>query len=195
VVRANPWALGQMLTRATRAGDLPQALALLEAGAHDLDRDTALVVACRHGHAAIAKLLLECSANPTQSDRHGLSPLMWCARCNQPGCASLLIQHRADMEQMTPAGDTALIFACLADSSSCCQLLLERGASVDVADRRGFKTLRDAVRAEPFVVRAGSPASRREAALRRPSPPEDDAAQRAAPLKNGPFVTISSRCR
>ena len=51
---------------------------------------SALAIASFHGHAEVARLLLEAGADPTISDKDGDTPLSWARRREHPACVALL---------------------------------------------------------------------------------------------------------
>ena len=72
--------------------------ALVQAGADinaasGVTRATALHMAARRGHLALAQMLLDCGADPTIQDRKGETPLQRAINCRRPAIVQLLTQH------------------------------------------------------------------------------------------------------
>jgi hypothetical protein len=73
----------------------------------------------------IARLLLDCGANPNEGDANGNSPL---AMCSSTQMAELLLWHRADANTINYQNETVLNLAAKRGSSDLMLLLLEHGA-------------------------------------------------------------------
>ena len=96
----------------TETGD-DVVVALVQAGAsvnacEGVKRCTALHMAARRNHVAVAKALLDCAANIEARDSLGETPLRRAVNCNQAAVAKLLVQSGADLHSLGSKGLTAL---------------------------------------------------------------------------------------
>eukprot|EP00438_Fugacium_kawagutii_P012892 Skav204566 [mRNA] locus=scaffold2218:25565:27802:- [translate_table: standard] len=101
--------------------------------AGDNDGFTALMAAARGGHVAVAKLLLDRSADVGSATSIGQTALMRAARGGHEAVAKLLLEHGADVRSATTDGETALMIAAEDGHEAVAKLLLEHGADVGSA--------------------------------------------------------------
>jgi ankyrin repeat protein len=128
-------------------GNRAAAEMLLEHGADPLleddTGDNALIVACRHGHTGVVRVLLRSgmSASAKSSATFNPTPLIAAAAHGQVAVAKLLLQRGADVNQRGYEGNTALHVAALKSSPAIVSLLLEHGAAINARSDNGFEPL------------------------------------------------------
>jgi hypothetical protein len=98
--------------------------------AFDSQGGTALMFACREGHATAAEALLASGARTDLTDRRttGWTALMHAVHKRQRDPARALLDHGADPNARTTGGVTALIMASAYGDTEMVRLLLDRGA-------------------------------------------------------------------
>jgi ankyrin repeat protein len=99
---------------------------------------TPLIFAASKGRTGVVKILLDAGANPNNSDRLGLTPLIWTTNCE---CVAILITRGADINRRTLLGKTALMYAVLDGNVSLTQCMIVHGAKVDEVDDNGRTAL------------------------------------------------------
>ena len=110
----------------------------------DEDGSTALLMAVKGNHAAIAKFLIENGANPNdifideKCKAHNL--LMDAIIVNNTEFATLLIEKGADLNLQNKDGKTALMYAVRKGDIISLKLLIEKGPDLNLQDKDG-KTL------------------------------------------------------
>jgi ankyrin repeat protein len=98
--------------KAVGSGDLPAVAEMIKQGIDpNLHEDeglgrTALMKACRHGHIAMARLLLQNGARPDEPDASGDTALAYAACNGYREIAKLLLDHGADTGVRNMAGRT-----------------------------------------------------------------------------------------
>jgi len=111
---------------------------------------TALLVASIYGHVAIAKLLLDCHANPNHETEYG-TPLLYAATQGHSGIVSLLIKAGASVDKTSSLrkhfhGCSPLIIAAAYGHMECVRLLLASGANSKLCNDDGRTALMLAIR-------------------------------------------------
>jgi hypothetical protein len=132
--------LNTALHRAARDGDVSVVQNLLDKGA-DVDAvdmvgpyaDTALMIACRHGHRDVARVLLAAHADPNHREGiddagTGETPLMYAARRGDAELTQMLLDAGADVNAVSKLGHTALSNARWNGDETTIDLLLRAGA-------------------------------------------------------------------
>ena len=114
--------------------------------AADGDGNTALILAARCGHEAVAKLLLDHGADVAAADNHGNTALIFAAGRGHGAVAKLLLVHGADVAAAQNAGVTALIGAVFYGHEAVAELLLDHRADMAAAQNSGGTALMDAAR-------------------------------------------------
>ena len=71
---------------------------------------TALILAARDGHEAVAKLLLDHRADVAAADNDGNPALILAATGGHEAVAKLLLDHRADVAAADNDGATVVVF-------------------------------------------------------------------------------------
>ena len=132
------WGVGRCapLWIAARRGATEFVAALLEAGANTEwtsdcvrgDGCTALHIAARYGHVAIAELLIEAAADLDAVTKTGETPLMTAARHDKPAIAALLLRADADTALENDDCKTALALAVEEGHTSVATLLAPAAA-------------------------------------------------------------------
>jgi ankyrin repeat protein len=120
------------------AGDPVKARMLVE---HNADvnaqstqgRTPLMIAARRDGNSSIVSLLLAKGADPTATDKLGVTALHQAANAGDPSTIRLLLDKGADVNAMDVKGDTPLMGAAGFGSVAAVRLLLEKGARVNVA--------------------------------------------------------------
>eukprot|EP01059_Diplonema_ambulator_P034577 TRINITY_DN7821_c0_g1_i2.p1 TRINITY_DN7821_c0_g1~~TRINITY_DN7821_c0_g1_i2.p1 ORF type:complete len:416 (+),score=124.61 TRINITY_DN7821_c0_g1_i2:30-1277(+) len=95
---------------------------------------TALYEACRVGHVAIAKMLIEHGADVFYNDFHAATCLHVAAREGTPETISLIHSHGLEVDQRARDGQTAAHWAARDGRTENIQRLLDLGAHIDLAD-------------------------------------------------------------
>jgi thiosulfate/3-mercaptopyruvate sulfurtransferase len=99
---------------------------------------TALLQACRIGHAAHVHALLEAGASHNAVTVDGTTALWLACFADSPLCALHLIERGFDVDHANPTGDTALMYAASAGRDRMVRLLLEAGADPGRCNQDGF---------------------------------------------------------
>jgi hypothetical protein len=132
---------------------------------------TALDLACRHGHADAAELLVDAGAAPNFDCEFSTTPLCSACQLGHRECVAILLKHGAQAALADSAGFAPLFLAAEYGHDECLRLLIEAGANVEQADREGVTPLYVAAqegrdRCLSMLLAAG-------AAVDRPIPEED----------------------
>jgi hypothetical protein len=102
------------------------------------DLGSRLVTAVRKGAVSEVASLLADGADPSASDRYGLTTLMWAARKGHAELISLLCARGADLERTDGRGRTALYHAVGLKRVGTLQELIAAGCKLDVTDAYGW---------------------------------------------------------
>ena len=97
----------------------------------DAHGSTPLRHAAQHGHAEVARALLQRGAEPDRTNDHCHSPLWLAAYTGDADMARLLLDHGAAVDRPDRDGVTPLWVACRGAHEAVAQLLAARGAWVD----------------------------------------------------------------
>ena len=154
---ANVHAAGEETPLASAAlkGNVPIVVALLGAGAvvdrtYGDDRRTALVVACRHGQARAARVLLNYGADATYALPTSWTPLLLAAKYGHVAVVRLLLTESDDesllLEQALPDGWTPLMVGVQHGHVDVVRVLLQAKADVEAYDSDGLTPLMIAAR-------------------------------------------------
>jgi hypothetical protein len=130
------------LLRATRAGDLPLVLRLLDSQPIDVTDEygrTPIMLAIDAGHLAVARELANHGASLAAADRNGDTPLLLAARAGNAGLLSILLERRAPVDAANNSGTTSLMIAARAGSRELCTQLLAAGANPGLLDAAGLR--------------------------------------------------------
>ena len=100
-----------------------------------------LLVACRNGHADVARLLIEEGADVGQAMNDGATPLLMACLNGHDDVARLLIEKDADVGQAKNDGASPLLIAGQNGHLDVARLLLENGAEVGQAKNDGVSPL------------------------------------------------------
>lgn len=97
---------------------------------------TAIILAAAHGHAEVARLLIDAGAHASQREGVDVTPLMYAAASNHVNVMEVLIEHgRVNIEEThSTGGSTAFLEACTGGSVEAIELLLRHGANPQVTD-------------------------------------------------------------
>ncbi len=154
--QADPDTAVQMLAKASRAGDLKTAEALLSSGVDpnlpDRYGRTPLYYAASFNRNNVAELLLAGHANPnTRAEGRAAggefpqTPLQIAAYMGNLRMASTLITAGAHVDTKGETGRTALHFAVVGSHLDLIKFLIEKGADLNARDAEGTSPLDDAV--------------------------------------------------
>lgn len=154
---SDPAALGLALLNATAAGQIAQALALLEAGAdaniapgpNDRDQRSALCIAATLSDLSLLRALIAHGANPDLAV-NGITALHAATRDSlhgRPDAVMTLIANGARPERCDHDGNTPLHHAALSEDPTISAMLLDAGAPADQINREGMSALAIAARA------------------------------------------------
>eukprot|EP00049_Salpingoeca_infusionum_P013405 m.250527 g.250527 ORF g.250527 m.250527 type:complete len:1140 (+) comp15439_c0_seq2:174-3593(+) len=104
----------------------------------DADGHTTLHVACKYGHVAIVRDLLdEAQANPCAETARQQTPLHFACQYNHADVVELLIQHGVSLNAVDGNGATSLHYCASNGHIEAAKLLVGAGAQVDIQDARG----------------------------------------------------------
>ncbi len=146
---------------ALNAPDISEALLRAGADPNAVDRDLegALGLHFPYGSesAHLLEVLLEFGADPSASNKAGVTPLMFAANARQPHLVATLLERGAYPLSADTGGMTALHYAALRGSSGSATLLLDAGVPIDEPDRLGRS---------PFLLAVGGGAPRTAGVLR-----------------------------
>jgi len=137
-----PERIQELLFDAARLGRADMIAPLIQAGADVAARNdsgyTPLILACYHGNAAAAALLLEHGAPVDQADgTRGNTALMGAAFKGLTDIAEQLLTAGAEPAAVNNEGQTALMFAALFARSAIADRLIARGADPHLLDAAG----------------------------------------------------------
>lgn len=119
---------------------------------------TALLHACRTGHEAHVRALLEAGAATGAVTADGTTALWLACFADSPACALRLIEWGIDIDRANPTGDTALMYAASAGRDRMVRLLLEAGADPGRCNQDGFTAFdMAATQAAYFLLRPKRP--------------------------------------
>ena len=108
---------------------------------------TALGTACRRGHVAFARALLERGADPNKKDAGGSPPLLYAVARRHADCVRLLLDRGADPDaRQNERAHTALIRADGMGGVDIARLLLHSGADPNALMANGRTALMSAAR-------------------------------------------------
>lgn len=137
--------MNALMTCAATTGNTDRAQFLLGCGASanltDEQGLTALCIACRAGHAALASLLLKrgfaVDGFPFKGGGNK-TPLHYACESGDEGLVSMLLKNQADLAALGPKSRTALHFACLAGirNTGAVRVLLASGADANATALR-----------------------------------------------------------
>ena len=105
--------------------------------------ETALILTTKRRDIQWVRWLLGKDADPSISDRQGVTPLMHAALINFPEGAEALLGDKAPVDQTNRRGETALILAVQAKNAAMVRLLVKSGANPDKADHVAGMSARD----------------------------------------------------
>ena len=95
---------------------------------------TALIIVTKRRDISWLRFLLAKDADPSISDRQGVTPLMHAALINFTDGAEELLNDKAPVDQTNRRGETALILAVQSKNVAMVRLLVKRGANPDKTD-------------------------------------------------------------
>ncbi|WP_368564601.1 ankyrin repeat domain-containing protein [Pseudoxanthomonas sp. UTMC 1351] len=135
-------ALQPYLFDAARTGDAQLLSELIARGseidAHDVQGNTALILAAYHGRLVALDVLLQAGADLNLADVRGNTALMGALFKGETAIANrLLADPRTDVNTRNHAGQTAAMFAALFGRDTLLEALAARGADLAMADARG----------------------------------------------------------
>ena len=104
----------------------------------DTDRNTLLMLACYHGHAETARMLLARGADVDRRNSRNQTPLGGVAFKGFPDVARLLLQHGAEIDADNGNGMTPLMFAEMFGRTEVAAILREAGADARARSRYGL---------------------------------------------------------
>ena len=170
---------------AAQAGDTAAVRAILAANPYRVtnrrdDRLTPLHLAATAGHAEVAGLLLEASANPNARAYGGATPLHAAAEHGRLEIVRALLDHRASTKVLTETGETPLHAAARQGHAEVAALLLDRGADPNATGQCGGAPLHAAATAgqadvAELLLSRGALANARSTAHAEPFTPWDAA--------------------
>ena len=105
--------------------------------------ETALILTTKRRDIQWVRWLLGKDADPSISDRQGVTPLMHAALINFPEGAEALLGDKAPVDQTNRRGETALILAVQNKNIPVIRLLVRNGANPDKADHIAGMSARD----------------------------------------------------
>ena len=98
-----------------------------DANARDADGKTALHHACNHGHAELARSLVESGCSPDAADAGGETPLHCAAKAGSASAVRVLLDAGADVSAETSKGrETPAMLAGTAGNHGCARLIQRR---------------------------------------------------------------------
>ena len=135
-------AFAQRVFQHARAGQVQELAALLGMGLPPNLRndkgDTLLMLASYHGHADLARLLIEHGADREVANDRGQTPLAAAAYQGDRAMVQLLLERGADVNGSGHTGTTALMTAAMFNRTAIVDLLLAHGADVHARDADGL---------------------------------------------------------
>lgn len=130
------------LFQLVRAGDTARLSRLLAMGLvpnlRDGKGDSLLMLACYHGHAELAGMLLRHGADTGLANDRGQTPLAAAAFRGDEAIARLLLESGATADARMPGGRTALMLAAMFDRTAIVDLLRAHGADPRAVDDDGL---------------------------------------------------------
>ena len=100
--------------------------------------DSLLMLACYHGHADTARVLLEHGADPELLNDAGQTPLAGAAFKGDTPVVSLLLDRGAQVDAAGPNGKTALMIAAMFNRVGIARMLVRHGADPRLQDAAGM---------------------------------------------------------
>ncbi|KAA0146900.1 hypothetical protein FNF31_07679 [Cafeteria roenbergensis] len=97
--------------------------------------------ASEHGHAHVARLLLDRGADLKATNQDGAAALAMAADRSEVDTVRLLLDRGADLEAKDNDGATALMGAAARGHTDVVRLLLDRGADPEIRDKAGKSAL------------------------------------------------------
>jgi ankyrin repeat protein len=123
---------------AAKSGDTEVIRSMLDDGAHvdrlSADQTTALMWAIHKRHSDLAIILVEAGADPSITNRYGVTALSMAASTGDDRVTAALLEHGADATHASPEGETVLMSAAKAGNPEVIQLLLAGGSVSEGAD-------------------------------------------------------------
>jgi uncharacterized protein len=107
----------------------------LQVDATNTADETALMMACLHGHSSIAQQLL---ARGASVNRPGWTPLHYAASGPEPQLVARLLERGAAIDSLSPNRTTPLMMAARYGNPDAATLLLARGADARLRNERGL---------------------------------------------------------
>lgn len=105
--------------------------------------ETALIIVAKRRDTNWLRWLLAKDADPSVSDRQGVTPLMHAALINFTDGADELLKGKAPVDQTNRRGETALILAVQSKNVAMVRLLVRNRANPDKADHVAGMSARD----------------------------------------------------
>lgn len=137
------------LLAAAESGNADQAALALRQGAQietrNHNQQTPLVVATKHNHPSVVRLLLYLGADPNAKDSIEDSAFLYAGAEGLDEILALTLDYGADVTSTNRFGGTALIPASEHGHVSTVKLLLEAGVPVDHVNNLGWTALHEAI--------------------------------------------------
>jgi len=137
----DPFAQGDYLHNAAKAGNLKQVQELLDAGAPIDAKDdfgcTPLMKAAQNDHTEICQLLIDRNAQVDARDHCRRTNLATSAYFFHKKMCPLLLDNKAEVDAKDKDGKSPLALAAQNGYKVICQLLIDRKAQVDAKDNSG----------------------------------------------------------
>ena len=105
---------------------------------------TPLYAACKNGHVAVARLLIDKGAAVDWATKDGATPLYVACAYGHVGAARLVLEKGAETERAMEDGATPLYIACQEGHVGAALLLLDKGADVHKASKSNRTPLHEA---------------------------------------------------
>eukprot|EP00668_Euglena_longa_P008824 GGOE01010630.1.p1 GENE.GGOE01010630.1~~GGOE01010630.1.p1 ORF type:complete len:599 (-),score=133.86 GGOE01010630.1:932-2728(-) len=123
------------------SGDVEEVLRLLQAGCRiderDANAETSLCLACRNGHAAVARQLVEAGATVDAINLVGETPLFAACDNGHMEVIQLLLARQATLDYPAHHGMTPLMAAARAGCLEAVMTLMEHGATASLTSEEG----------------------------------------------------------
>jgi len=97
---------------------------------------TALLVSVANGADKTTKYLLQKAADPSLSNKHGVSPLHFSSKYGNLYLSKLLIAYKANVNQLDAWGATSLMMASKYGHGDIVKILIENNANVTIQDTK-----------------------------------------------------------
>jgi hypothetical protein len=107
--------------------------------------DSVIIKAAKSGDVATLRTLHASGNSINETDRSGMTPLMYSISKKKPDAAKYLIESGADIKVRDSSGSDALIWAVYYDELEIIKLLLDTGADIESKDNSGMTPLVHAV--------------------------------------------------